>query len=1036
MYHDSELLEMRIDRFTRQSLTPAIERATAPVTITAWEAPGEPVGFTDVPFDDFKPFEVGQPWGRAWGTVWFKVAGTVPAQWSAADGQPELIVDLGFTPAKVGFQAEGLVWSVNGTIIKAIEPRHGYVKIDSAPGESFELYIEAASNPDLGAQFVDFVPTDLGRLSTAPAGPLYALRRIELVQRDPHVWELVQDVWTLRGLVDQLSVDSPRRAAVLAALDRVVDLVDPTEVNATATVARDALAAVLASPAAASAHRIFAVGHAHIDSAWLWPVRETIRKCARSFSNVLELMEEDSQFVFACSSAQQFAWMKQYYPELFERIKARVAEGRFVPVGGMWVESDTNMPGSEALARQFVHGKGFFLREFGVEPKEVWLPDSFGYTGSLPQIARAAGAEYFLTQKLSWNETNTFPHHSFEWEGIDGSRIFTHFPPVDTYNSLISGEELARAERNFSDKDRANTSLVPFGFGDGGGGPTREMIAAAHRTESLEGSPTVRLSSPREFFEEARRELVTPAVWVGELYLEFHRGTYASQARTKRGNRRSEHLLHEAELWASTAAVRAGAAYPYEALDNAWKTVLLQQFHDILPGSSIGWVHDQAVENYAVVAASLESVIADATAAVTAPAAPTVPRAEQTPATERAELPELTFNASPFAIDGVPAFGVGIAVSPTGVTLVETEDQFVLANGVLSVVVDNDGTLSSIVEVASGREVVPAGARANQLQIFRDTPTQWDAWDVDVEYRRSSADLRDVDSLEVIENTAERVRIRSVRSVSHSRITQVITLNGGSNAIDIETTVDWHERQRMLKLAFAVDVHTSAATSEIQFGHIIRPTHTNTSWDTARFETPAHRWVHVSDSSFGVGIANDSTYGHDITRHRNENGATYSLVRQTLLKSPLFPDPEADQGEHVLRSSIVVGPIADAIENGYRLNLALRRATPSGDVQAVTPLVTSSNPAVVIETVKLAEDRSGDVIVRLYESRGGQAQATLEVAFAVDSIVETDLLEREVPALAVIASEAGPADGGHRVSLGVRPFQIVTLRLARPLVAQ
>ncbi|MFF1635383.1 alpha-mannosidase [Leifsonia sp. NPDC058248] len=1004
MYQQNQLVELRVDRFVRERLAPAVERASVPVTIEAWEVPDEPVPFAQAVAATYAPFAVGRPWGRPWGTVWFRLTGTVPAEWAADPDDVELVVDLGFTAGQVGFQAEGLVYALDGSILKAIEPYNGYVRLRAAPGDSFEVFVEAASNPDVGSEFVDFVPTKLGRKSTAPQTPIYTLRRMDVVHRDREVWELIQDIWTAHGLATQLPATSPRRASLFAALDAVVDAVDPFDVHGTASAGRSVLAPALASPAAATAHRVFAVGHAHIDSAWLWPVRETIRKCARTFSNVLDLMDQDPDFVFACSSAQQFAWMKQFYPKLFERIRARVAEGRFVPVGGMWVESDTNMPGSEALARQFVEGKRFFLEEFGFEPKEVWLPDSFGYTGALPQIARAAGADYFLTQKISWNESNRFPHHSFDWEGIDGTRIFTHFPPVDTYNSQLSGAELAHAEQNFQDKDRANTSLVPFGYGDGGGGPTREMVAAARRTADLEGSPIVRVATPAEFFAAASAEFDPAPVWAGELYLEFHRGTYTSQARTKQGNRRSEHLLHEAELWATTAAVRTGAEYPVAALREAWQTVLLQQFHDILPGSSIGWVHDQAVENYAAVAASLEGLIAQAVAALGGGAADGV-----------------VFNASPYAVDGVAAFGAAAPVVGTDARLERDGDAHVLSNAVLSIRIDASGLITSIVERATEREVLPPGTRANVLQLFRDTPTQWDAWDVDVEYRRSAVDLTELDSLEVVADTPERVGLRIVRSFGSSVVTQTVSLAAGSRALDIETHVDWHERQRMLKLAVPVDVHTASARSEIQFGHIDRPTHTNTSWDTARFETPAHRWVHVADATFGVGVANDATYGHDITRHAREGGGTYSLVRQTLLRAPMFPDPEADQGEHTLHSAIVVGGVESAIEEGYRLNLPVRPVSSA----PVEPLVASSRPAVVIETVKLAEDGSGDVVVRLYESHGSRATATISTTFPHTGVTETDLLERETAADAVSASDAS----GATVSL--RPFQLVTLRFAR-----
>jgi alpha-mannosidase len=1008
LYQQNQLVELRVDRFMRERLATALEHASAPVSIAAWEVPDEPVPFAQAVTNEFTPFEIGQPWGRPWGTVWFRVTGTVPAEWDAAPDDVELVIDLGFTTGQVGFQAEGLVYAPDGRILKALEPFNGYVRLQVSPGDTFEVFVEAAANPDVGSEFVDFVPTTLGRKSTAPDRLLYALRRMAIVHRDTEVWELIQDVWTARGLAAELAPESPRRASLFAALDAVVDAVDPTDVHRTAAAGRAVLAPALASPAAASAHRVFAVGHAHIDSAWLWPVRETIRKCARTFSNVLDLMDQDPDFVFACSSAQQFAWMKEFYPQLFERIRERVAEGRFVPVGGTWVESDTNMPGSEAMARQFVEGKQFFLREFGFEPKEVWLPDSFGYSGALPQIARAAGADYFLTQKISWNEVNRFPHHSFEWEGIDGTRIFTHFPPVDTYNSQLSGKELAHAEANFADKGRANTSLVPFGWGDGGGGPTREMLAAARRTASLEGSPTVRVAPPSEFFAAASAEFDPAPVWAGELYLEFHRGTYTSQARTKHGNRRSEHLLHEAELWATTAAVRVGADYPVDALREAWHTVLLQQFHDILPGSSIGWVHDQAEENYAAVARSLEALIASSLAALGG---------------ERGDdaRAAVTFNSSPYAIDGVPAFGAGAASPGTDARLAADGDGYVLANDLLTVRVDGAGLISSIVEAATGREVLPPGTRANVLQLFRDTPTQWDAWDVDVEYRRSGEDLTPLDSLEVVRDTPQLVELRIVRSFGGSVVTQTLSVRAGSPAIDIETHVDWHERQRMLKLAVPVDVHTSAARSEIQFGHIERPTHTNTSWDSARFETSAHRWVHVADASFGVGVANDATYGHDITRHAREGGGTYSLVRQTLLRAPLFPDPQADQGEHLLHSSIVIGGVDRAVEQGYRLNLPVRE-TAGAEVE---PLVASSNPSVVIETVKLAEDGSGDVIVRIYEAFGARATSAIATTFAHRGVVETDLLERELPQDAVSrATESG-------VAVALRPFQLVTLRFSR-----
>jgi alpha-mannosidase len=1012
LHQHHQAVETRLSRFVRERLRPALERAGAPVRVEAWHAPGEPVPFAEAAAQAYEPFEPGRAWGRAWSTTWFRVSGTVPEDWKADPADVELAVDPGFIGESAGFQVEALVFDPTGRTLKAIEPKNDYVRLGLAPGEPFEVYVEAAANPnvDEGGRFA---PTELGRWETASDAPLYRLGRIAVVHRDAAVWELLQDVATAHGLARELPDGSPRRAELFAALDAMVDAVDPHDVHGTAEAGREALREALAAPAARSAHKVVTVGHAHIDSAWLWPVRETVRKCARTFSNVLDLMDADPDLVFACSSAQQFAWIKDGYPELFERIRARVAEGRFVPVGGMWVESDTNMPGAEAMARQFVEGKRFFLEEFGVECREVWLPDSFGYTGALPQIARAAGAGYFLTQKLSWNEVNRYPHHTFDWEGIDGTRIFAHFPPVDTYNSQLTPGELAHTERNFADKGRANMSLVPFGFGDGGGGPTREMMAAARRAADLEGSPTVRVARPIEFFEAAAAENGTRPVWSGELYLENHRGTYASQARTKRGNRRSEALLHEAELWAATAAVRTGLAYPAETLRRAWRTVLLNQFHDILPGSSIGWVYDQVAEEYRRIEAELEPVIADAVAALGAGGADG--SADDDTADGRFA------NAGPYELDGVPAHAVA-SRRVSGTVAVERDgDAIVVRNDAISLALDGDGLITSLVDLATGRETVPPGERGALLQLFTDTPRRYDAWDVDVEYRRLGTDLAAADSVAVVEDGGERAVVRTVRTFGDSAVTQTFTVEAGRRAVDITTDVDWRERQKMLKLAFPVDVHTASARSEIQFGHIERPTHTNTSWDEARFETCAHRWVHVAEAGFGLGVANHAVYGHDVTRRERRGGGTFSVVRQTLLKAPMFPDPTADQGTHTFTTALAPGGVAEAVRAGYRLNLPLRAAAAG----AVEPLVRSGGDAAVVETVKLAEDGSGDVVVRLYEAFGTRAEAVLHLGFDAVGVTETDLLERAAPPCAVTAADAGS------VSLALRPFQLVTLRFAR-----
>ncbi|WP_026553690.1 alpha-mannosidase [Arthrobacter sp. 35W] len=1011
MHDDRRLTESRLDRFVRDRLDPAIHRARWPLEVTGWDVPGEPVPFGEAVEQEYAPVAAGDPWGAPWSTKWLHITGSLPTGYDAGAGPLEVLVELGYTPEAPGFQCEGLAWRTDGTIAKAVSPRNRQLPVEllGTVDGGLDFYVEAAGNPDV-AQGFTFAPNPLGDRATAGSTPAYRMGPITLAQLDTEVWELRQDVETLRGLMHELPMDQPRRHEVLRALEAMMDVMDPDDVAGTAADGREALAGVLASPAHASAHSLVATGHAHIDSAWLWPVRETIRKCARTFSNVLALMDEHPDFVFSCSSAQQLAWIKEFYPELFVRIQAKAAAGQFVPVGGMWVESDTNMPGGEAMARQFVEGKSFFRREMGVDCRETWLPDSFGYSGALPQIAAAAGMEWFLTQKISWNQVNTMPHHTFLWEGIDGTRIFTHFPPVDTYCSDLGAQQLAHAQRNYREHGRGTVSLVPFGYGDGGGGPTREMVAAAHRAADLEGSPTVSIGTSAQFFAQAQQEYTAPPVWLGEMYLELHRGTYTSQANTKKGNRRSEHLLREAELWAATAAIRTGAAYPAAELKRLWQLVLLQQFHDILPGSSIAWVYQDAERNYAAVERGLEAIIASATSALAGNGGV-----------------DLLFNAAPHTRSGVPALGAAQAVAAAvAVQTLEHEGGFTLDNGIIRAVVDANGLLASLVDYASGREAIAPGSVGNLLELHRDTPNAWDAWDVDEFYRRNvtRCDTALSVSLERAGATGDQSAVVVVeRLVGTSPVVQRIRLAPGAPSLEITTTADWQENQKLLKLGFGLDVRAAVSSAETQFGHIQRATHTNTSWEAAKFEICAHRWIHVAEPGYGVAISNGATYGHDVTRTvRGSDGGTTTTVRLSLLRAPKCPDPFADLGHHELVASIRPGAgIAGAVEEGYRTNLAPRVVRGS---TAVEPLVAVSNPALVIEALKLAEDGSGDVIVRLYESLGERSAGRISANFPVSAVTVVDLLEdpAEVP--------AGVDLGPDAADLVLRPFQLLTLRFA------
>lgn len=1029
MHNDRKLIEDRVARTLHERLRREIHTPIAHLELGVWHVDGglvdvihgEPVSPEHALGQEYTPAQLGDAWGPAWSTSWYHLSAKVPP---VETGQTvEAIFNLGFGDIDPGFHAEGMVYLPDGSVVKALNPKNQWIPVNqqTAPNGRFEVYVEAAANPRIASPD-GYLPTLIGDKLTSGPEPLYRLSRADINLFDVELWELCQDLETLSELSRELADTDARRYQILRALERSLDAIDLQDVHATAAAARAELVEVLNSPAVPSAHRISAIGHAHIDSAWLWPLRETVRKVGRTSANVVNLLENNTlsgadDFRFAMSQAQQLAWLRDHRPDVFARVKELVRQGRFIPVGGMWVEPDTNMPGSEAMARQFVYGKRFFLEEFGIETEEVWLPDTFGYSAALPQIVKAAGAKWFLTQKISWNTVNKFPHHTFNWEGIDGTQIFTHFPPVDTYSSDLSGGQLAHAARNFQEKGAASHSLAPFGWGDGGGGPTREMLARVARNKNLEGAPRLSVESPADFFRAAEQEYQNPPVWVGELYLEFHRGTYTTQAKNKLGNRRSEHLLYEAELWSATAALRLGFEYPYDVLCRIWKQVLLLQFHDILPGTSIAWVHREAAETYAAIDAELNELIARAQQALAAQ--------DASEGSEASAAGALVFNAAPQERDGIPALSARwVPDRQIEQTAYAETDGWRLQNEHFIVRLDRSGLFSSIYDLDQQREVL-AGP-GNLFQLHPDFPNDWDAWDIDEFYRNTAVDLVQVDSIQLDGPSSLLIR----RSFGESSIEQRVSLAAGSREIVLDVEVSWFEKEKLLKLAFPLDLQAERSTAEIQFGHLQRPTHSNTSWDAAKFEICAHRWLRVEEPGYGVTLSNSATYGYDVTRQPvagapagQPNGTT---IRASLLRAPRFPDPYTDQGVHRMKFALLPGSdVQDAVRAGYAINLPERRLAGSSQVDA---LVSLDNEAVVISALKLADDQSGDLVLRLYESTGGRSRAALKVAIDYAEVVETDLLERPVPAKAL-------SQRGQELELQLRPFQIVTLRFRGPKLA-
>ena len=1039
----------RCKRIVRQRVDPHIHPSIAQLAVESFDIPGEPMP-TDEFFEklnrgdiDFKPFTLGGEWGTTWGTVWFRLTGTVPAGYPK--GKPlELILDLGWYPHSCGGHIEGLVYRADGTAIKAVHPLNYWVPFMDAEGNaqvpvaedgSFTLYLEAASNPLL-LGVPPFIETELGDHATGKPDEPYVFKSADLAEFDERYENYSVDLDVVSSLMEFADKQSPRYWQLAKALQRSLNAYNernPESVEA----ARAALAGVLAKPANASAMNVSAIGHAHIDSAWLWPVRETRRKVARTVSNALALMDADPDFKYAMSSAQQYAWLEEDHPDIFKRMKRRIEEGRFIPVGGMWVEADGMLPAGESLIRQIAYGRKYFKEHLGVEPKGVWLPDSFGYTGAWPQIARRAGYEWFLTQKISWNDTTKFPHHSFMWEGIDGTRILTHFPPSDTYCSWMSMHELMYSQRNFLDKDLSRNAILLYGFGDGGGGPTREMTARIRRDHDLAGAPKIEFGTPDQLFDRVRKDIVDDAqgetpVFKGELYLELHRATLTAQQDMKRGCRQEESMLRVTEYLCAAARIKnPDYVYPREELDRIWKTLLLNQFHDILPGSAIAWVHRQARTEYARDIARLNEIALEAgrAIAVVEPDDVTITDAVIAPYSRQACETWVVRPASSRAEAGTASMA-RVAVTHDG-------DTIVLDNGRLHVRIEADGTVSSIVDQRTNRELVPAGTRLGRYEMLKDEPFHWDAWDIQRDAFLTANALSEASITSVDETANGGAVVHAVTRAKGVEIRTGIALRPGSATLDFTADVDWHAVEQFLKVDMPVTVQAVNAQYECQYGLVERPINKNTRSDDAKFESCTHRFVRIADADYAAAVVNASTYGSDVspihadTAHGTGRG---TMVRLSLLSAPLYPDPRTDQGAHSFAWSLV----ADADMNAVLDEAARLNSPVIGELPDLAPLVslTDVTGTIVLDWVKLADDGSDDLIVRLYEAAGGNAAAALRLdaalADAKASVQEVNLMEEpeldaELPR-ALAGDEPMPADGAV-VSLA--PFQLTTLRIRR-----
>ena len=961
----------------------------------------------------FAPMAVGTPWGRAWEYAWLR--GDIVLD-ERARGQ-RIVMNL-----QAGGEA---TLFVNGEAFGTrradwVREAHHYLcdqllTMNGQPGQRFHLLMEAYAGHDFPQ----------GRVGGSGIGPVreddYALpdeqQTRQVIGRSTwgiwheEAYQLWLDVTALQQLLTVMDDTSLRAARIEETLEQftlAVDFEQPREARLQDYVrAREILRPALEARNGSTMPRFAAIGNAHLDVCWLWPYRETQRKVARTFAQQVRLMDMYPDYKFIQSQPQTYLICKQLYPRLYERVKEKIRAGQWIADGSMWVEPDTNMTSGESLIRQLVHGKRFYKEEFGVDCQLLWLPDTFGYSAALPQILRGCGVKYLTTQKIFWtyNGSDRFPYHYFTWQGMDGSEI-TSFLHMD-YTSRTDPATVVGRWRDRVQKRGLSSFLLPFGYGDGGGGPCRDHIEYVLREKNLEGVPQVEFEAPRQFFEDCAEEGAPVNRYVGELYFQCHRGTYTSQAAIKRGNRKSELALREAEMW--SVAAQDKTPYPMETLDKCWKGVLLNQFHDILPGSSIARVYEEARRLYG-------EILTDA-AQVTEHACRSLASGEGT----------TWFNSLSWPRTALVKIGRGygrVTIPPCGwtsrvdesqpdmpVTAAWDGDEILLSNGLISVRINPQGELTDCRDAQGHRRI---SGKANVLKLFKDVPRLYDAWDIDSMYDQSPVALEENGALELMESTPWRAAVKVTRRVGHSDWTQVIALTAGSTRIDFDTRVDWHEQHRLLKAAFPTGIHAEEGINEIQFGYIKRPTHRSRPYDADRFEVCNHRYTALCDESHGAAVLNDSKYGVSMLGDE---------IALTLLRASVCPDPHADQGEHHFVYSYYLwdGPFAacGVVREGYELNVPV--TTAEGAAEDFS-MMSVDAPNVIIDTVKAAEDGSGDTIIRLYESKHAACDACLTLNLPAGAVYACDMLENP--------SEQLPLRNG-RVQLNFRGFEVKTLRVKR-----
>ncbi|KAH7061684.1 glycosyl hydrolases family 38 N-terminal domain-containing protein [Paraphoma chrysanthemicola] len=1023
--------------------------------------------FKDATSHEFKPTKVGESFGPSWSTHWFKVQLTVPKDMLKKE-RLELIWDA---------NNEGLIWTEDGHAVHGLTgggERVEWILPDSfRDGKEHTFYVEMACNGMFG--------NAAGGDSIQPPDPnkYYQLHTADIVAVNLEARGLYFDFWEISDAAREFPQESVEAHEAQQVANRIIDtFIAGSGSNDSIKKARKIAAEYVGDKV--DSHKVYesdkeaivsGIGYCHIDTCWLWPFAETKRKVNRSWSSQCDLIDRYPELRFCCSQAQQYKWLEQDYPSTFDRVKKKIKEGTFQPIGGSWVEHDTNLPGGESLIRQFLYGQRYFESKFGQRCKTFWLPDTFGYSTQLPQVCRISGMTRFLTQKLSWNNINNFPHTTFNWVALDNSQVICHMPPCETYTAEANFGDVKRSVTQHKSLDQDKTSLLVFGKGDGGGGPTWQHLEKLRRCRGISDKtgllPRIKLGdSADDFFDRLEKqiengtELVT---WYGELYFELHRGTYTTQSNNKRNNRKSEIMLRDIEYLATLATIKNGFGkkssykYPKKHIDDMWENVLLCQFHDCLPGSSIEMCYDDSDKIYAEVFVTGEKLLAEALAELgfddeKSLTADSKLVALNTLPWKRSELVKLpsTAQSATYGLahgDGLGPLDVRPLASPYAASTASIKEiqpnVFELRNAQFIVQV-SDGGITSLYDISADREIIPKGKKAAQLVIYDDKPLYWQAWDVEVYHLNSRQELSP-HKVSVLEDSIHRVSLEIETKISDkSWIKTTISLpaavGNAPTAVEIDAEIEWHETMRFLKAEFPVDIVNTEASYETQFGIVRRPTHYNTTWDMAKFEVCVHKWADLSEATYGVSILNDSKYGF---------ATQGNVMRLSLLRAPKAPDAHADMGRHHTRYAIFphTGGLDErTVRKAFEFNNPLKiighspSSTNTPDHSLLNSFHIHNAPNLVLDTIKRGEDdedvsrgelpvkKGHSVILRIYDALGGKSKGVLTWGdLNVRKVVKCNALEDEESGgkLEVCDVEGG----GQGAKLEVRAFEIVTVKL-------